>query len=102
MSSLAAAKKKFTTATPATFATPATQPGISSNCSESSDGSSAKNRWPYTRAEDEPRCPTCRHWWAIPGEAVGDCLLHGFETLERDNCKGHDPQQASAFRRNGR
>jgi len=64
-------------------------------------------RWPYATATDEPRCPTCRHWWQIPGEvwhatheAGGDCLRHNFATLERDNCKAHDPQQGSAFRRN--
>lgn len=63
-------------------------------------------RWPYATAADEPRCPSCRHWWPIPGEvwhptaeAVGDCLRHNFETLERDNCKAHDRQQGSGLRR---
>lgn len=55
---------------------------------------------------DEPRCTSCRHWWPVPGEVwhpagedVGDCLLHQFETAAGENCRAHDPQQASAFRR---
>jgi hypothetical protein len=64
-----------------------------------------KTPWPYATAADEPRCPSCRHWWPIPGEvwhptgeAVGDCQRFGFETLEKDNCFGHEPQQGSALR----
>jgi hypothetical protein len=64
-----------------------------------------KTRWPYATAAEEPRCPTCRHWWqtdagcSVTHEAIGDCQLHHFETLERDNCKLHDPLQGSAHRR---
>lgn len=53
-------------------------------------------RWPYATPEEEPRCVSCRRWREIPGEVwhatgerVGDCTLHSFQTLERENCFGH-------------
>jgi hypothetical protein len=63
----------------------------------------SENPWPYATAADEPRCPTCRHWWRSDvvnqaGEALGDCLLLNLETAAGENCKGHDAQQGSARR----
>lgn len=52
-------------------------------------------RYQYKNAAAEPRCTSCSRWWRNPnrvwktGEIFGDCLLHGIETLERDNCFGH-------------
>ena len=104
MSALSDAKRKFTSTTPANFANTASRVGVISEFCETSGSSGIKNNWPYPRAEDEPRCLACRHWWQkeavwLPThEVFGDCRRHEFETLERDNCKHHDPQQGSGLR----
>lgn len=66
-------------------------------------GNAAPQCGPSTYVEGT-RCASCRHWRPIAGEvwhptreAVGDCRLHEFETLEQDHCRRHEPQQGSAF-----
>ena len=100
LNALADARKKFAPTTAANAANGANTPAVISGISVSS---STRKVWPYTRTENEPRCPTCRYWWQkatvwLPThEVLGDCLLHGFEILEKDNCKVHEPQQCSGL-----